>query len=231
MARHGRWSADQRAIFRRIEDRRAALQADQRRIEVLDFGAGPMEARAEKDHSSGGVRRQLTVARVTANSKPAPWAQFIHQLVRAVGARSCLEMGSCVGLTAAYIAAAFNGDACGLVTLEGADSIAKLAEDTLKGVGLSERAEVVVGPFHDTLDDTLRRGTYDLVFVDGHHDRDSTIDYWHRIRPRLSPSAIVLFDDIRWSAGMEEAWSKIVSDPNLSWSLDLDSVGIVRPAH
>ena len=38
---------------------------------------------------------------------------------------------------------------------------------------------------------------------------------------------MIIFDDIHWSAGMEEAWAFIVAHPAVTLSIDLFFIGIV----
>jgi predicted O-methyltransferase YrrM len=224
---HGRkWADSQIGTFRLIEELRARLRADQRLISTTDYGAGqPGEVRT-KEQMEHGVRLEVPVSQVTMNSKPPPWAQLIHEIVREAKPRSCLEMGTCVGLTAAYIVTALSDDGH-LITLEGAETIAEIANETISA--FSDRAEVIVGPFSKTLPKVLGGDPFDFVFVDGHHDRDATIGYWQQILPHLSERSLVIFDDIRWSPGMQQAWTKISTNPRVRWSIDLEVLGIVRP--
>ena len=66
----------------------------------------------------------------------------------------------------------------------------------------------------------------DFVFIDGHHDENATLSYFRQILPFLSDNAILAFDDIHWSCGMERAWNKIRKDRNLKMALDFFNVGI-----
>jgi hypothetical protein len=40
-------------------------------------------------------------------------------------------------------------------------------------------------------------------------------------------SAVLIFDDIHWSAEMEEAWGAIKSDPRVYLTIDLFFIGLV----
>ena len=62
-----------------------------------------------------------------------------------------LEMGTCVGISAAYQAAALNDNGAGrLVTLEGYAELAAEAQELWSNLGLSN-VEVIVGRFAQTL--------------------------------------------------------------------------------
>jgi predicted O-methyltransferase YrrM len=206
------WARDQLEAFAKIEARRDELYADIRPIPVVDYGS--------PDHAV----RQVPLAKIARNSKAPVWAKLVHQIVRTTGTKSCLEMGSCVGISAAHIAAAGVNS---LVTLEGAPAIADVARETLRVLGYS--ANVVTGRFADTLEAALSARPLDCVFVDGHHVGPATIGYWQQIKPHLTDRAVVIFDDIHWTPDMAEAWEKIRSGPDVEWSLDLETLGVVIP--
>ena len=85
----------------------------------------------------------------------------------------------------------------------------------------------VTGLFTDTLDESLTKMvTVDLAFIDGHHQYQPTLDYYEKILQYSTQSTVFVFDDIRWTEGMEKAWSEIRNDDRLGVVLDLYSVGI-----
>jgi predicted O-methyltransferase YrrM len=67
----------------------------------------------------------------------------------------------------------------------------------------------------------------DLVFFDGNHKKEPTLSYFEQCLPHIHPGTIFLFDDIHWSAGMEEAWNIIRNHPKVRVSIDLYHLGIV----
>jgi predicted O-methyltransferase YrrM len=139
-------------------------------------------------------------------------------------------MGTCVGISAAYQAAALELNGAGkLLTLEGAPAVAALARQNLSQLGLQHRAEVREGRFQDVLAEAAHvRAPLDLVFVDGHHDGDATLAYFKQLQPHLSPGGVIVFDDIAWSPGMRRAWERIAGDEIVSLAADLGEVGLVR---
>jgi predicted O-methyltransferase YrrM len=67
----------------------------------------------------------------------------------------------------------------------------------------------------------------DLVFVDGNHRREPTLNYFNLLMPRMSSSSVLIFDDIHWSSEMEEAWETIRRDGRVLLTVDLFFVGFV----
>ena len=85
----------------------------------------------------------------------------------------------------------------------------------------------VEGPFWETLSYQLNNNNpIDYIFIDGHHEGQATIRYFSQIKPYLSPSAIVVFDDINWSDSMNQAWASIKADEIFSYTVDLSRIGI-----
>lgn len=219
-------SPEEQAIFARIESRRAALLADSTAIERVDYGV-LSDGSSNPEH---GVPMKTTVAKVARASKSAPWCELLFHLVRKRRPEHVLEMGTCVGMSASYIAAALTANARGkLVTIEGASSVAELARETFRQLGYSKQVEVTEGPFHRSLEPAIRAwAPLDLVFVDGHHDGEATVRYFELIRKHSGREALLLFDDIRWSASMREAWHTISQSTAGGTVADLGDVGIVQ---
>ncbi len=113
-----------------------------------------------------------------------------------------------------------------LRSLEGHRDRAAVATDTWRRLGFTD-AEVVVGRFEKTLQDTLDTGPFDLVFVDGNHDGDATRGYVEQIRAVSRPGALLVLDDIGWSEGMVGAWHDVSRQLAGSISVDLGRVGLV----
>jgi predicted O-methyltransferase YrrM len=201
--------APARGWFDRVEAQRARLVADDREL-------------------SGGRGTTSTVGDVTRKaSVPRHQAALLFHLARAVGARRCLEMGTCVGISGSYLGAAMELRGGGVLrSLEGYEDRAVVARDTFARLGLGD-AEVVVGRFHRTLTPTLETGPFDLVFVDGHHDGEATVAYTELIRRASRPGAVLVLDDISWSPGMRAAWEQISGRLGGSTCCDLQRFGLI----
>jgi len=125
------------------------------------------------------------------------WSVLLFKLVRKFNPSACIELGTCLGISAAYQASAQKLNRKGkLVTLEGAVSLASLAEKNLQQLGL-DNAHVVSGRFQDKLDTVLNENKpIDYAFIDGQHDEKATISYFEQLTPCLSVESIIDFDDI-----------------------------------
>jgi predicted O-methyltransferase YrrM len=224
----GNWTREERGWIDRIERLRAEMNASSAQLTRTDYGAGSPESHFTPEQMQAGVDTVDTVGHISrAASKPPFWCGLLFELIRTVHPTSCIEMGTAVGISAAYQGAALrlNGDG-GLVTLEGAKSLATIAENNLQGLGL-DTVDVVVGRFQDTLPEVLAtRRPVDYVFVDGHHDERATLAYFEQILPFLADIALVVFDDIAWSDGMKRAWHRIAHYNEVEVAVDLGPVGL-----
>ncbi|HIA30630.1 MAG TPA: class I SAM-dependent methyltransferase [Candidatus Marinimicrobia bacterium] len=131
-------------------------------------------------------------------------------------------------MSALYQAVALSLNKAGkIVTIEGAKTLAKYAEQNIETIGL-ENVRVVAGRFQDVLDEVLNESSpIDFAFIDGHHDEKAIMRYFEQIIPFLSNQPRVLvFDDIPWSPGMKRVWKKIKVDERVKISVDFRKVGI-----
>jgi predicted O-methyltransferase YrrM len=174
-----------------------------------------------------GEKVSLATHAASASSR-RPETDFFFQLARVLRPNAALELGTNVGMSGSYIAAGLKTNGIGhLWTLEGVKDLARAAIDNFKGAGLDQWATVVTGWFKDTLAPTLEHGPFTLVFIDGHHDGDATMNYYKQIKPRLTANSIIVLDDIRWSRGMQQAWKAISEDRDLRDAAEVMDWGIV----
>lgn len=221
--------AGDRQWFARIEALRGELSASTRPIALVDFGAGGPNDRRSAEEMRRGIRVDSTVGAVCRlASKPPFWARLLFAVVREYEPQRGVELGTCLGLSAAYQGAAMQlaGNGGTLRTLEGADSLAEKSRENLAALRLDNVA-VVAGRFEQTLGNVLQEaGRIDYAFVDGHHDEQATIAYFRQLLPYLAPGAVLVFDDISWSPGMARAWQVISADPRVRVAVDLRAVGV-----
>lgn len=224
----GRLTAQEEDVIERIEKIRAELCRSREQLVVPDYGAGsPDSTLAESRQSEGPVVVEI-VGDVCQNfSKPRVWATLLFQLVRHTKPVVCVELGTCLGISAAYQSAALSLNNHGkLTTLDGAPSFAGVAARNLETLKLTPWASVVVGRFQDTLPGLLAGPKIDYAFIDGHHDEQATLRYYEMFLPHLAERSTLIFDDISWSKGMSAAWNQIRRHPRVDVSLDCSSVGI-----
>ncbi|MBN1844144.1 MAG: class I SAM-dependent methyltransferase, partial [Sedimentisphaerales bacterium] len=226
--REQRVCEQEQEIISRIEQRRSGLLDSREHLSIIDFGAGGPDSRRTNEQMRAGVRGSAPVSAICQASMPAFWALLLFRLIRRLEPVSCLELGTCVGISAAYQAAALALNGKGrLLNLEGSPQIARIAAETLTGLGL-ENASVNTGPFHETYRPALAAcKPADFLFIDGHHDHDATLRYFREAIGFLAEEALLVFDDISWSPGMRSAWTEIAGDERVAVAIDLQKMGMV----
>ena len=199
-----------------IEKGRQQLLKQAAAIDVEDFGAG-----------SGIIKTKRRVVADIARSslKPKKYAQLLYRIVRYYRPETIIELGTSFGITSAYLAA---GNKNGKVyTIEGSAAIAGIAEKTFNRTGL-KNIELITGDFNNILPVVLKKlNTIDLAFIDGNHLKQSTLDYFVQLMNCSTPSTILIFDDIHWSAEMEDVWSVVKQHPRVTLTIDLFFIGLV----
>lgn len=120
---------------------------------------------------------------------------FLRLLVRLMGARKVVEIGTFTGYSGLCIASALPEDGK-LVTCELSDEHADIAASFFAKSPLGEKIELRRGPAIDTLR-SLPAGAFDLVFIDA--DKESYLDYYEEALRLLRPGGLVVADNTLWS--------------------------------
>ncbi|MCL2651806.1 MAG: class I SAM-dependent methyltransferase [Candidatus Azobacteroides sp.] len=226
---HHRINPEEKAWISRIEEIRKQFTGNRAAITILDYGAGNPDSRRSEEEMTRGKASATTYGEISMGSKPALWALLLFKLIRAMQPETAVELGTCIGISAAYQSAALQLNGKGsLITIEGSEAIAGLAKKNLESLNL-QKVEIRCGTFKTVLPEIFAKtSTLDYVFVDGHHDEQATIAYFELLLPHLSPGALLVFDDISWSSGMRRAWEKIRKHSAISFSADLKMLGICQ---
>jgi caffeoyl-CoA O-methyltransferase len=118
-------------------------------------------------------------------------AAFITLLVRAIGTRRALEIGTFLGYGAISIARGLPEDGK-LTCCELNEEYAERAYRHLSNVGLADRVEIRVGPALETLLN-LEDGSFDFAFIDA--DKVGYPDYYERCLRLLRPNGLIMLDN------------------------------------
>lgn len=214
--------------IKRIESLRTLMSSSQEEIAVVDYGAGRKHFHHTEKQMDQGRRITKRVGTVCRRaSKSYFWSFLLFKLIREFEPSNCLELGTCLGISASYQAAALKLNQKGsIVTLEGSESLASIAQRNFQTLGV-DNIGVVIGRFKDTLASVLKeRRHIDYAFIDGHHDEKATWTYFEQIYSYLSDPAVLVFDDIRFSEGMQRTWKRIEQDQRVRISIDMRKVAI-----
>lgn len=218
----GSVSLEEQTVLQKINELRIALCASDEMMHFKKIWEPEDSDQYNKD-ASIAVKNMARTAAI-----PPKWGEFHFRLLRTVKPENCLELGTNLGISASYLCSALQLNQKGtLVTLEGIPNFAEVAERGLTRLGLSNM-EIITGLFSDTLEGVLNKyKKFDYVFIDGHHQKKPTLDYFEVIKPYLAENAVVIFDDIYWSEGMQEAWQEVIKQENIQSAFDFYKLGII----
>jgi predicted O-methyltransferase YrrM len=216
---------DEREWVTRIETRRSELAADASMVRPA-FETAPETERAF--FRDGGEPAPIWGIAELFSVSPM-WGEFLLRLTRELAPRSCVELGTALGLSTAYQAAALALNGTGtLTTFEGAKAWAAVAEEGLSDLGLSDRATIEVGDIGETLPRALTRiGPIDYAYLDADHTEEATVKHFDTILPHMAPGGVVVLDDISFTREMSRAWHAIRRRNRVSTSLTLGRMGIL----
>ena len=215
---HAIRSNQDKDVFHPVEDIRSTLLQDKKSFLRVDFGAG----------TRSDLSLEQTIGQIARNSlSSSVKCRFLYQLAKIIQAKTILEMGTSFGISTSYLA--MGAPDASVITLEGDPVIAQMAQTNFESLNLAN-IRMHTGPFEQTLDQVMTEiSPIDLVYLDGHHTYDATMEYFFRLLPRMSSSGIFIFDDIHWSKGMNRAWKEICSHHEIRATIDLYSLGLVFP--
>lgn len=203
-------------VYEDIEKQRKKLLNDDTVLTITDLGAG----------SYLNKNRKRKVRELAAHHLKRPrLAQLLYRLAHHHPAQKMIELGTCLGITSAYLAKA-NPDAT-LVTIEGCPETANVAYQNFVSLELPN-VELQVGNFNDLFPkevETMAR--LDFVYIDGNHTKEATLAYFNTCLPKSDEGTLLIFDDIYWSQGMKEAWEEIKAHPRVTVTIDLFWIGLV----
>ncbi|MGH9928269.1 MAG: O-methyltransferase [Pyrinomonadaceae bacterium] len=120
-------------------------------------------------------------------------ALFVEITVRAINAKSCLEIGMAIGYTSLHLARAV-GDGGLVVTIDPSEEMIKAAEGYLTRADLRERVRIERGKALDIIPQLA--DTFDLLFIDAL--KEEYEDYLKLSLPKLRRGGVVIVDNLLW---------------------------------
>lgn len=200
---------------------RKSMSATKTKLSVTGIGAG--------SRSGNYTDRSVSSIVKTAAKSPAT-AKLFFRMARYYKPETILELGTSLGLSTAFFSLAC--PTASIYTIEGVKSIAELAKQNFTAWNCFN-VQLKFGNLDQVLIELLKQvKSPDLVFMDGNHQEEATKRYFLELLPFISNNTIIIVDDIRWSRGMENAWSFIQSQEQVRMTLDFFHFGIVlfRPS-
>ena len=202
-----------------LSEAKARLSADNSLLVDTKFAPpGPYDAPdstiAGVTKPSQGIGVQLSLFMLTLMNKP----------------RRILDLGTSVGISAAYLAAAQKcaGVTGSVTTIDASDHRQRIAQKLHKSLGL-DNVTYRVGMFNEVLTDELAEfGPFDFALVDGDHAKKSYLALYEQLIAAATPNAVLVFTDITGrNDGVTQAWRAMRNDERSQAVMEQGTLGVI----
>jgi caffeoyl-CoA O-methyltransferase len=132
----------------------------------------------------------------------ADQGQFMGFLVRALGVRRALEIGTFTGYSALSVALALPPDGK-LVCCDISADYPAVGQPFWKEAGVADKIDLRIGPALATLDALLAEGgadSFDFAFIDA--DKSAYDTYYERCLVLVRPGGVIAVDNVLWGGSV-----------------------------
>jgi predicted O-methyltransferase YrrM len=200
-----------------IEHLRKKLLNDTTPVKVQDVGAGSRKSQK----NAGKTIRQIAQYEISSWKK----CVFLNALIQDRGFSNCIELGTSLGITTAYLSrACADGN---LFTFEADATLCQKAADHLSLLGC-KNVRIIQGNSDHTLTPFLEKSPQiDCAFIDANHTSQALERYFNWLVTYISENGLIIIDDIRWSMDMNKSWNNLCKHPDVSVSLEFRDIGVL----
>ncbi len=206
------------AAHRRIAAIRKRCASSKGLLNIEDFGAG-------YGGDTQPIIQKTLLFVVNSSARGNREGTLLTRICKHYAPAQVLELGTNLGFSSMYMASGLASDA-ELITIEGSKELSNVAAGHFREMGYAPRQ--LVAEFSLALEKQIDWASFrpNLVLLDGNHREQATLAYFEFLLTRMAQGAILILDDIYWSAGMTAAWKAICAHPRVSVSIDLFALGI-----
>ncbi|MCB4799681.1 O-methyltransferase [Neotamlana laminarinivorans] len=197
--------------YKTILNYRKALLKNSNILNVTDFGAG--------SHTFKTSERKISEMAKYAGST-LKRAKLLYRICKYFKPDNILEIGTSLGISTH--AMSLGNSKAKITSLEGCPNISQFTSNLLN----NNNVNIVTGNFSETLK-TQDNKPFDLVFFDGNHQKEATLNYFKTLLETAHNNSIFIFDDIYWSKDMAKAWEIIKQHPKVTVTIDTFFWGFV----
>ncbi|TDD96959.1 O-methyltransferase [Flavobacterium cellulosilyticum] len=199
-----------------LKNYRKSLLENKETIDVTDFGAGSKIFNSK-------TRPIAKIAKTAGISRKR--AELLYRITNYFQPDSVLELGTSLGL--ATSALALGNPKTKIITLEGCPNTANQCQLQLQKFNINNVVSLRTEFSTYFKTNNLQPTTYNLIYFDGNHQKQATLDYFELLLPTITNDTVWIFDDIHWSKEMEEAWEIIKTHPKVTVTIDTFQWGLV----
>ena len=126
---------------------------------------------------------------------------FMTMLVGLLRPRFAVEVGTFTGYSALAVAKALPPGAR-LLCCDISEEWTDIARGYWERAGIADRIDVKIGPALETLQSLPTDPPVDFAFIDA--DKENYINYYEELMSRLSPTGVILVDNVLWGGGVAD---------------------------
>lgn len=156
-----------------------------------------------REHPAQTALREATRNHPHAGMQIAPdQGQFMALLIKLLGARRTLEIGTFTGYSALTVALALPADGH-VLACDISDEYTRIAQPFWQQAGVDHKIELVLAPALQTLDARLsagEAGCYDFAFIDA--DKANYAHYYERCLRLVRGGGLIAFDNTLWGGAV-----------------------------
>lgn len=156
-----------------------------------------------REHPALTGLRQETSSMELAMMQVAPeQAQFMQFLLRLIGAKKVLEIGTFTGYSALAMALALPEDGQ-LITCDVSEEWTSKAHPFWAEAGQSNKIKLRLGPAVETMYSLINDGLsqqFDFIFIDA--DKTNYINYYELALKLIKPKGLIAIDNIFWDGNV-----------------------------
>ena len=170
-----------------------------RQLAITDRLAAYVLARSRESAVAARLRAETAKLPTAGMQIGADQAAFMALLVRAIGAKRCIEIGTFTGYSALAVAAALPDDGK-LICCDVSAEWTAIARRYWLEAGIADRIDLRLAPALDTLRGLLAHGgrdQYDFAFIDA--DKSNYGAYYEACLELLRPGGLIVLDNMLWS--------------------------------
>jgi len=206
------------SAYKHILNYKKELLKNKTKIKVTDLGVGSQVMNQKERSISNIAKNAGTIYKRT---------KLLYRLVRYFEFQNILELGTSLGIATQAMHLA--NSKANITTIEGCPNISEFTKANFEKHKLKEHS-LNINLITDNFDNAIKNlkpNTYDLIFFDGNHQKEATLQYFETLLKTAHNDSVFIFDDIYWSKNMTEAWKTIKQHPKVTVTIDTFFWGFV----
>ena len=158
-----------------------------------------------REHPAQAALREATRTHPHAGMQISPdQGQFMALLIKLLGARRTIEVGTFTGYSALTVALALP-DEGRVLACDVSDETTRIGRPFWQQAGVEHKIDLVIAPALQTLDERLaagEAGSYDFAFIDA--DKSNYDLYYERCLKLLRAGGLIALDNTLWSGAVAQ---------------------------